>query len=295
MLYLACIAVVALLFADADIPRGLRWRLEPASQVEFPPGQSLPLLPDITPAAEQQTPAPKATQLQPQSRLELVRYVSGEFARALKPLPTGKKGFRIKVGQPLDEKVLQQLVASNGPAVSTGDTVQVTKLEFRDHEIVLDLNGGGRGKTRWRDKIQVQVGGMPTPTATTSNPNSAPGYQGVGATLFLDFGRPLPDMTPDELKHHLVAVLDFSKQRSAAVQWVETLPPEFQKAIQEKRPMVGMDRDMVIAAIGKPERKIRERDADGAETEEWIYGQPPQKTIFVRFAGDKVVSVKQYP
>src|SRR5207253_1319236 len=105
-----CIAVVALLFADADIPRGLRWRLEPASQVEFPPGQSLPLLPDITPA-QQQTPAPKATQLQPQSRLELVRYVSGEFARALKPLPTGKKGFRIKVGQPLDEKVLQQLVA----------------------------------------------------------------------------------------------------------------------------------------------------------------------------------------
>src|SRR6267143_2526010 len=150
MLYLACIAVAALLLADADIPRGLRWRPEPASRVEFPPGQSLPLLPDITPAAEQQTPAPKATQLQPQSRLELVRYVSGEFARALKPLPTGKKGVRIKVGQPLDEKVLQQLVASNGPAVSTGETVQVTKLEFRDHEIVLDLNGGGRGKTRWR-------------------------------------------------------------------------------------------------------------------------------------------------
>lgn len=295
MFHLACIALAVLLLTDADIPRGLRWKPEPASQVEFPPGQSLPLLPDLTPAAEQQTPTPKAAQLQPQSRLEIVRYVSGEFARAVKPLPAGKKGFRIKVGQPLDEKVLQQLVASNGPAVSTGDSVQVTKLEFRDHEIVVDLNGGGRGKTRWRDRIQVQVGGMPTPTVTTSNPNTAPGYQGVGATLFLDFGRPLPDMTPDELKQYLAAVLDFSKQRSAAVQWVETLPPEFQKAIQEKRPMVGMDRDMVIAAIGKPERKVRERDPDGVETEEWIYGQPPQKIIFVRFAGDKVVSVKQYP
>ncbi len=293
MLHLACIALAVLLLTDADIPRGLRWKPEPASQVEFPPGQSLPLLPDLTPAAEQQTPTPKAAQLQPQSRLEIVRYVSGEFARAVKPLPAGKKGFRIKVGQPLDEKVLQQLVASNGSAVSTGDSVQVTKLEFRDHEIVVDLNGGGRGKTRWRDRIQVQVGGMPT--VTTSNPNTAPGYQGVGATLFLDFGHPLPDMTPDELKQYLAAVLDFSKQRSAAVQWVETLPPEFQKAIQEKRPMVGMDRDMVIAAIGKPERKVRERDPDGVETEEWIYGQPPQKTIFVRFAGDKVVSVKQYP
>src|SRR5437870_1209764 len=142
MLYLACIAVAALLLADADIPRGLRWRPEPASQVEFPPGQSLPLLPDITPAAAQQTPAPKATQLQPQSRLELVRYVSGEFARALKPLPTGKKGFRIKVGQPLDEKVLQQLVASNGPAVSTGDTVQVTKLRSEERRVGKECRGG---------------------------------------------------------------------------------------------------------------------------------------------------------
>src|SRR3989442_12958731 len=146
MFSLACIAVAALLLADADIRRGLGWRPEPASRVEFPPGQSLPLLPNITPAAEQQTPAPKATQLQPQSRLELVRYVSGEFARALKPLPTGKKGFRIKVGQPLDEKVLQQLVASNGPAGSPGDTVPVTKLGFRAHETVLNLTVGVRGQ-----------------------------------------------------------------------------------------------------------------------------------------------------
>src|SRR5712691_5419149 len=114
MLYLACIALGTLLLADADIPRGLRWRPEPASQVEFPPGQSLPLLPDITPVAEQQTPGPKAAQLQPQSRLEIVRYVSGEFARALKPLPTGKKGFRIKAGEAVDEKALRQAVANSG-------------------------------------------------------------------------------------------------------------------------------------------------------------------------------------
>jgi len=54
--------------------------------------------------------------LQPQSRLELVRYVSGEFARATEAVATGKRAFGSKWAQPLDEKVLQQLVASNGPA-----------------------------------------------------------------------------------------------------------------------------------------------------------------------------------
>ncbi|HEX2711808.1 MAG TPA: hypothetical protein VHM88_06235, partial [Candidatus Acidoferrales bacterium] len=242
---------------------------------------------------DQQKPAQKPDQLKPESRLQLVRYVSGEFAKALKPLPAGKKGFRLKVGQPVDEQALHQAVANNGPAVSTGDTVQVTGLEFRAHDIAVDINGGGRGKRHWRDHIQVGVGGIPQ--VTTTNSNAAPGYQGLGATLYLEFGRPLPDMTPDELKQYLASVLDFSKQRSATVSWVETLPPEFQKAIQDKRPAVGMDRDMVIAAIGRPDRKVRERTPEGIETEDWIYGEPPAKTIFVRFIGDHVASIKQYP
>ncbi len=144
-----------------------------------------------------------------------------------------------------------------------------------------------------RDRIHVDVGGMPRATSTPTNP--APGYQGTGATLYLDFGRPVPDMSPDELKKLLGGVLDFSKQRSAAVQWAETLPPEMQKAIKEKRAVVGMDREMVVAALGRPERKVRERDEEGNEVEDWIYGQPPQKTIFVRFSGDRAISVKQYP
>ncbi len=295
MFRVVSIVVSAFLLMDADIPQAFRFRAEPALQVEFPPGQSLPVLPALPPAADEQKPAKKADRLQPESRLELVRYVSGEFARAVKPLPAGKKGFRIKAGEPVDEKALHQAIANSGPAVSTGDTVQVTRLEFREHEIVLDINGGGRQKKRWRDRIRIDVGGMPRVSSTTTNPNAAPGYQGQGTTLYLDFGRPLPDVTPDELKRYLGEVLDFSKQRSASVQWVETLPPQFQKAIQEKRPMVGMDREMVVAAIGKPQRKIRERTPEGVETEDWIYGEPPGKTLFVCFSGDQVVSIKQYP
>ncbi len=102
-------------------------------------------------------------------------------------------------------------------------------------------------------------------------------------------------MTPDELKLYLSSVLDFSKQRSAAVQWAESQPPEIREAIAAKRAEVGMDSEQVIAALGKAERKVRERQPDGTETEDWIYGQPPGKTIFVRFAHDKVIRVTPVP
>jgi len=58
---------------------------------------------------------------------------------------------------------------------------------------------------------------------------------------------------------------------------------------------MGMSREMVIAAIGKPDKKVRETAADGTETEDWIYGTPPAKTLFVTFTADKVVRVEQFP
>ncbi len=301
MYRLAWIAVSLFLLADADVPQIMRLRQQTATQANIPSTESLPVLPDFSQNPEQaKQPAKKAARLQPQSRLALVRYVHSEFARAVKPLPAGRHGFRMAAGKPLDEKALQQMITVDGTAVNPGDTVQITKMEFKDTQIVFDLNGGGRGRTRWRDRIQVQMSGAPRPqvTTTTSDPNpppNAPTGRGRGCTLILDFGRPLPDMTPDELKQQLSAVLDFSKQRSASVLWTQSLPPEMQKAIEQKRAVVGMDRDMVLAAMGKPERKVRERDANGMDTEDWIYGQPPGKTVFVRFAGDRVTRVQQFP
>jgi len=301
MYRLAWIAVPLFLLADADVPQIMRLRQQTATQANIPSTESLPVLPDFSQSPEQaKQPAKKAARLQPQSRLALVRYVHSEFARAVRPLPAGRHGFRMAAGKPLDDKTLQQMITVDGIAVNPGDTVQITKMEFKDTQIVFDLNGGGRGRTRWRDRIQVQMSGAPIPQVSTtrSDPNpppNAPTGRGRGCTLILDFGRPLPDMTPDELKQQLSAVLDFSKQRSASVLWTQSLPPEMQKAIEQKRAVVGMDRDMVLAAMGKPERKVRERDANGMDTEEWIYGQPPGKTVFVRFAGDRVTRVEQFP
>ena len=79
-------------------------------------------------------------------------------------------------------------------------------------------------------------------TTTDANGNGQVIQQKVGATLYLSFGEPVPDVTADQLKSYLSEVLDFSKERSAAVQWTETLPPKIKRAIAEKRPNGGMDR-----------------------------------------------------
>ncbi|HLZ92700.1 MAG TPA: hypothetical protein VKQ28_13380 [Candidatus Acidoferrum sp.] len=300
---LLTLSLVLLLFAD--IPVAERLRSSPLPGGTFKASDEIAVLPEDLPDEPQAAGADaankgKASTLQEYSKLELIRYVSGEFAKATRNLPAGKEGFLLYVGKPLSPEVLERAVATHGAAVHIGDSAQITKLEFREHSIVVDVNGGGRGKRHWRDHIQFGMGGtMPTATTTTSTPeqeSGPPGLQpGMGSTIFLEFSKAVPDLTPEELKKILSPFLDFAKQRSASLQWVDTLPPEMKKAIQERRPTLGMDREEVVAAIGKPEHKVRERDADGNDIEDWIYGQPPSKTVFVRFMGDRVTSIKQYP
>ena len=294
------IAVALVLFADADVPRvyNLKQPAQPAAPVTF--GEEIPLFPANPKSDANQTaqaPAHRADKLQEESKLALIRFVSGEFAKASKSLPAGKEGFQMYADKPLNSEILDRAVATHGAAIHVGDNCQITKLDFHDHAIWVDVNGGGRGKKRFLDHLQIGMGGAPMPTSKVTTENQGPpGLQpGMGSTIILEFSKVIPDLTPDELKQLLAPLLDFSKQRSASVQWFDTLPAEMKKAIQDRRPLIGMDREMVVAAIGKPGHKVRERDTDGNDIEDWIYGTPPAKTIFVRFIGDRVSSIKQFP
>jgi hypothetical protein len=278
----------------------------PSKEGGFSPDDRIPLYPSMVaadphdPAKGSQTGGKKSDTLQETSKLSLIRFVSGEFAKAKKPLPGGKDGVTLFAEKPLDEETLNRAIGTHGAAVNTGDNVQITKLEFHDHFIIVDVNGGGRPRKNWRDHIQLNMGGMPSSTTTTTPTNGTdpgpPGFQeGRGGTIYLQFAKNVPDLTPDELKSLLSTFLDFSKTKSASVQWIDTLPPEMKKAITDRHPVVGMDREEVVAAIGKPDRKVRERDPEGNDTEDWIYGHPPEKTVFVHFTGDRVTVIKQYP
>src|SRR2546423_161589 len=285
-----------LLLAEFDIPRtNFRAAPESAAKPDFA-NVELPLFsPGMDGEGQSQPPVqqtPKKGPLQDASKLQLIRYVSGEFAKATKALPAGKDGFLLYVEKPMSQDLLDRAVATHGAAVHAGDQVQITKLDFRDHTIIVDLNGGGRGKKRLMDRIHLDMGGVPTMRTTTEAQEvGPPGLQpGAGSTLYLEFNKTIPDLTPDELKKVLAPFLDFNRQRSASVQWIDTLPTDIRKAIQERTAKVGMDREMVVAAIGKPGHKVRERDPEGNEIEDWIYGTPPDRTLFVRFTGNRVTS-----
>ena len=244
MFRLGPMAVTAALLLSVDVSGTVHLQPPLNGRFEFPASENLPVLPgppqDKQSANDQDHPTQLTTPdtksgkitkdepLQPESRLSLIRFVDGELVRVVEPLPAGKKGFHLKAGVPLDEKELRTALGSAGSAINPGDKAQISSLQFKDREIIVDINGGGRGKTRLRDRIHMEVGGVPTVTSTGQE---TPVNTNAGATIYLDFDKPLPDMTPDDLKQYLSSLLDFSQQHSAAVQWMTTLPPDIQNAI----------------------------------------------------------------
>jgi len=310
----ACFVLVVALGTTPDISQLFRFNFQQnqSSDAEKPsPRGTLPS-PAAEPAATQQaataSDAHRGSHLSENSRIAIIRAISGEFVRAQVSLPGGKQGFHLEASQPhpsvlpaakqVDDSTFASshvFVVDRAPVIHQGDQVQITGIQFLDKSIVIDLNGGGRTKWHLRDHLQVGIGGAPVPTTTMqSSQSGAGGLEGQGSTIFLDFDHRLPDLSPEELKLKLSPVLTFSSHRSAAAQFADSLPPAFQQAIKNGIAAVGMDHDMVIAAMGRPDRKVRERNADGVETEDWIYGIPPGKTVFVTFIGEKVVRVEQF-
>jgi hypothetical protein len=129
--------------------------------------------------------------------------------------------------------------------------------------------------------------GYPTSQVPTQGDTNAPS----GTYIAVLFHKPLEPMKAADVKKMLAPILDFEKH-SATDLYVDTLTPELKQAIQDKHVVVGMTREQVMLALGRPAHKSRETK-DGVETEDWVYGNAPGKITFVTFTGDKVVKVKE--
>ncbi|MDP9170382.1 MAG: DUF2845 domain-containing protein, partial [Acidobacteriota bacterium] len=174
---------------------------------------------------------------------------------------------------------------NGGPAARVGDQIKVTKVSFEGDKLVIEINGGLKSGGHWYDHVQA---GMGQGTRPVSNGDNTPS---LGTNIEIDYHKPLENLTSEQVKKTLAPLMDFDPHSVTKI-YSETLPPEMQKAIAEKRALEGMDRDEVLMALGHPLHKYRETK-DGTDLEDWIYGQAPGKITFVTFSGSKVVKVKE--
>jgi hypothetical protein len=218
--------------------------------------------------------------------MDLIRGFADELVYIRTPFPMGKIGLTVKAGvvSPGGED-LQHLMAVWGPAVKPGDEARITSVVIKTDRIHFEINGGPIKKQKWYQHIEIggTAGSAPiAPSDQNANPR--------GTYVDLVFDHYVPDLTPQKFKDLLRPVLDFDA-KSALEAYLDTVPPKVKEAIQNHQVLVGMNREMLIYAKGRPPKKIREKDGE-IEYEEWIYGEPPQDVNFVRMVGDEVVRLE---
>ena len=241
------------------------------------------LLLSVLAFGDDKKPSSSPAKMDEATRMQLIRSINAEIVYIRRPFPMGYKGLVIKDGVVTPgESEVQNMIALYGPAVKPGDQARITSIQFKgDDKIVFEINGGPKKKEKWYNRIQVSAGG-----ATASNPNADQNLNARGSSVTLEFNKYVPMIGPDELKKMLYPVFDFNA-KSAVEAYMDTLPPKVKEAIRDKQVLVGMNREMVVYALGRPPKKYREQNY-----EEWIYGAPPDPVQFVRFVGDEVVRLE---
>ena len=221
-------------------------------------------------------------------RRELVRMLLMEQGFAHRALPLGAPGLVLHANGRLtvDSETLKKRMYKHGESVAAGDRVMVTDISVLSDRIYVDVNGGPYLPHRYLRHISINN----MPLAGDGQVGESP----TGTRITLLFEGATPRVSASELKALLEPLLDFGL-KNAEEAYADTLPEPIKKAINEHEVMVGMNRRMVLASLGQPESKLRERATDGTNGEvfeEWIYGHTPQSIRFVRFRGDRVILMK---
>jgi len=223
--------------------------------------------------------------LDERGRLDLVRNLEAEQGFAHRELPLGAGVTLIANGNmsPRDDDY-KKMLYQKGQSAAPGDRVAVTALQFKGDRLVIDFNGGPYARHRFLSHVyfnDMQVARQ-GPIAT-----------GFRITLVFEGG--LPEVTAAEVKALLDPLIDFRAKTSEEA-YADTLSPKVREAVEAHEILVGMDRRMVMAAVGTPHDRHREHTVAGDPNsplyEEWIYGQPPQPIQFVRFQNGRVIRLE---
>ena len=221
------------------------------------------------------------------SRQGLVTAFAAEQGFAKRPLPLGTPGLMLHANGELKigNGDYYDGMVRKGAAAKTGERVAITDIRIKPKEIVFELNGGPERKHKYLRHISIGTDPNYTNPVVQDDP-----VEPTGSRLTLVFEKYVPDLTPDDLRGLIQPVIDF-KTKSPIEAYTDTLPPKLKKAILDHQALVGMNRKMIIYAMGAPEQKVREKDGQ-MPYEEWIYGEAPKPVQFVRFNGDRVIRIE---
>jgi hypothetical protein len=220
-----------------------------------------------------------------EQREQMIRAFLDEPAFAHCAFPRGKAGIRIEDSKiSPSEAEVKQLVERLGAAARPGERVKITAVRFVREGILFEINGGPTKRKKWQDRVNVSSGMDPNKQPEESVYTE---FDGSSVLLTLKDGKGIGS---DEVKEMLAPVLDF-KAMTQAEAYQKSLPPVLAAAVKQHHALVGMDKEMVQVAVGRPLRRLRET-SDGQEYEEWIYGTPPGEVEFVRFVQGKVVRIE---
>jgi hypothetical protein len=233
---------------------------------------------------------PLAAQISRDAKFDILRSVVAEQAAARIALPFGEDGVELSDTGEINKDKLDKDIRKNGQSIEAGKVVTVTAIAFDDEKIDVELDGGGKNKKNFLDRIQVGVGSGNTTTPVSRDDKT---QKAKGSKIVLRFSKKVPGaLTPDKLKELLDPVLDFNKHNFMKT-GIDALPTEFQEAVKAKEARIGMDRSTVIMALGRPNKKFWD-NRDGVNSEQWLYYQRGYKALFVTFENNVVVEIKQY-
>ena len=232
-----------------------------------------------------EVPLPKS-ELDAKTRSELIRVLQAEQGFAMRPFPMGHKGLKLEANGklvPAGESYLN-MVTEFGICAKPGDRVVLTDVKFDHNKIIFELNGGPDLKHRFLRHIELGGGGAMNPVVQDD------GNPATGARLTLEFKGHIPELTGTEVEALLAPLISFGVKTPIEA-FTDTLPAKLKSAILDHNVLVGMSTDMVLFALGQPERKVREIEGQ-MPFEEWIYGAPPKPVEFVRINGNRVIRVE---
>jgi len=225
-----------------------------------------------------------ATPINERGRRELIRDLEAEQGFAHRALPLGYDITLMANGNlsPMGD-AYKQILYNKGQSAGPGDRVAITTVTVKADRIVFDINGGPYLKHRFLRHIDLND----VPIVAND------GEQVAGCRITLVFEGGIPDVSAPEVKSLLYPVIDFGVKTSEQA-YADTLPQFLKDAVAQHDVLVGMDRKMVLAAMGAPDSKVRElmEGSTDKHYEEWIYGHAPQTVRFVRFVGDRVTQVR---